>query len=77
MAPIDINLLREEKGINAYSPITGGNPEMVRASQRARFQDDKIVDECIALDNDWRKSISHISLTRPKSASTLISSTKT
>lgn len=45
--PIDINLLRAEKG---------GDPEKVRQSQRDRYKDDKLVDEVIDLDEQWRKS---------------------
>lgn len=45
--PIDINLLRKEKG---------GNPDAVRKSQTERFADAAVVDEVIALDELWRKS---------------------
>ena len=44
--PIDITLLREDRG---------GNPEMVRESQRRRFASVELVDEVIALDNSWRR----------------------
>ncbi|KAG6427259.1 hypothetical protein SASPL_111501 [Salvia splendens] len=43
---LDINLFREEKG---------GNPEIIRESQRRRFADVNIVDEVIELDKAWRK----------------------
>jgi hypothetical protein len=43
--PIDINLLREEKG---------GNPEIVRESQRRRHASVELVDEVIELDRQWR-----------------------
>ena len=43
---LDINLFREDKG---------GNPEMIRESQRRRFTDVAIVDEIIQLDQEWRK----------------------
>ncbi|XP_057519210.1 serine--tRNA ligase-like [Amaranthus tricolor] len=43
---LDINLFREDKG---------GNPEMIRESQRRRFADVAIVDEIIQLDQEWRK----------------------
>ncbi|CAO2826595.1 unnamed protein product [Amaranthus hypochondriacus] len=43
---LDINLFREDKG---------GNPEMIRESQRRRFADITIVDEIIQLDQKWRK----------------------
>jgi len=32
----------------------GGNPELVRESQRRRFADPKLVDEVIELDGQWR-----------------------
>lgn len=41
---LDINLLRVEKG---------GNPEIVRESQRKRGSNVALVDEIIALDKDW------------------------
>ncbi|RHY03129.1 hypothetical protein DYB26_010266 [Aphanomyces astaci] len=44
--PIDINLLRTERG---------GNPELVRESQRKRYADVDLVDRVIALDEAWRK----------------------
>jgi hypothetical protein len=53
---LDINLFRKEKG---------GDPELVRESQRRRFADAKpdeieknvgLVDEVIALDEAWRQS---------------------
>merc|ERR1711935_798996 len=43
---LDINLFREEKG---------GNPELVRASQRARYAPVEDVDRVIELDVAWRK----------------------
>lgn len=45
---IDINLLRIDKG---------GNPDLVRDSQRKRGGGAKVslVDEVIALDDDWKK----------------------
>lgn len=44
---LDINLFRTEKG---------GNPDLVRESQRRRFKDEKLVDKVIELDNVWRKA---------------------
>ena len=41
---LDINLLREDRG---------GNPELVRESQRRRFASVELVDEVIALDKEW------------------------
>jgi hypothetical protein len=38
---LDINLFRKEKG---------GDPELIKASQRRRFASEEIVDEIIALD---------------------------
>ena len=46
----DINLFREEKG---------GNPEIVRQSQRARYDRVEDVDDVIALDKAWRVGESH------------------
>ncbi|KNH03770.1 seryl-tRNA synthetase [Perkinsela sp. CCAP 1560/4] len=45
--PLDINLFRVEKG---------GNPEIIRESQRRRFKDISTVDTVIALDKKWRAS---------------------
>ena len=45
--PIDINLLRTDKG---------GDPEKVRQSQKNRFADETLVDAVIELDEKWRKS---------------------
>ena len=47
---LDINLFRKEKG---------GDPEIVRESERKRGrkpEELKIVDEIIELDEQWRKS---------------------
>lgn len=57
---LDINLFRPEKGtFLLISPLTniGGNPDLVRESVKKRFQDPKIVDDVMALDEEWRKSI--------------------
>ena len=45
---IDINLLRKDKG---------GNPDLVRASQRKRGGEKAVllVDEVIAMDDEWIK----------------------
>jgi seryl-tRNA synthetase len=43
---LDINLFREDRG---------GNPELVRESQRRRFADPSLVDKVIELDTEWRK----------------------
>jgi seryl-tRNA synthetase len=43
---LDINLFRKEKG---------GDPDLIRESQRRRFKPVEIVDEIIALDEEWRK----------------------
>lgn len=42
---LDINLFREEKG---------GNPELVRESQRRRYADVGLVDKVLELDAQWR-----------------------
>ena len=45
---LDINLLRAEKG---------GNPDVVRESQRRRYaKDSNMVDEVIAVDVEWRQA---------------------
>lgn len=43
---MDINAFREEKG---------GNPEMIRESQRRRFAPVEDVDNVIAADKAWRE----------------------
>jgi seryl-tRNA synthetase len=43
---LDINLFREEKG---------GNPGIIRESQRRRFADETIVDQIIQKDHEWRQ----------------------
>jgi len=48
---LDINLFREYKG---------GNPEIVRESQRRRYADVSLVDKVIELDEAWRKSSNDI-----------------
>ncbi|WKY08674.1 hypothetical protein Q1695_007867 [Nippostrongylus brasiliensis] len=44
---LDMDLFREEKG---------GNPEMIRESQRNRYSDPAVVDRVIELDQAWRKA---------------------
>jgi seryl-tRNA synthetase len=47
---LDINLFRKEKG---------GDPEIVRESERRRYrkpEEIKVVDEIVELDENWRKS---------------------
>ena len=56
--PIDINLLRVSRG---------GNPELVRQSQRNRFANVELVDEVIALDDV--SSLSSVSRNRSGEAS--------
>ena len=56
--PIDINLLRVSRG---------GNPELVRQSQRHRFASVELVDEVIALDDV--NSLSSVSWNRSGEAS--------
>ena len=56
--PIDINLLRVSRG---------GNPELVRQSQRNRFASVELVDEVIALDDV--SSLSSVSWNRNGEAS--------
>lgn len=45
--PIDINLLRKDKG---------GDPEKVKQSQRERFADETLVDQVIDIDQQWVKA---------------------
>lgn len=45
---MDINFFRQDKG---------GNPELIRESQRRRFDSVEIVDQIIGLDSEWRKGI--------------------
>ena len=65
--PIDINLLRPERGKPTQSLfsfifnhnfyfvfITGGDPDKVKASQRARFADESVVDQIMELDAQRR-----------------------
>lgn len=43
---LDIDLFRTEKG---------GNPDLIRDSQRKRYKDAGLVDKVIAADEAWRK----------------------
>jgi seryl-tRNA synthetase len=54
--PLDINLFRVE----------GGNPELIRESQRRRFASVELVDEIIAKDDRWRKLTGTIDNLRKK-----------
>ncbi len=49
---LDIDLFREEKG---------GDPEKIRVSQRARYQDPASVDKVVDLDKQWRNCQSFLS----------------
>eukprot|EP01023_Acetabularia_acetabulum_P037408 TRINITY_DN3545_c0_g1_i3.p1 TRINITY_DN3545_c0_g1~~TRINITY_DN3545_c0_g1_i3.p1 ORF type:complete len:190 (+),score=36.59 TRINITY_DN3545_c0_g1_i3:69-638(+) len=42
---LDINIFRSDKG---------GNPDIVRESQKRRYADEKLVDEVVRLDSEWR-----------------------
>ncbi|VDN32451.1 unnamed protein product [Cylicostephanus goldi] len=44
---LDMDMFREEKG---------GNPEIIRESQRNRYKDPGLVDKVIELDQAWRKA---------------------
>lgn len=46
--PIDLNLLRVERG---------GDPEIVRASEKTRGRDGTVVDQVISHDAEWRRQI--------------------
>lgn len=37
----------------------GGNPELIRESQRRRYADVSLVDKVIELDNEWRNGKGH------------------
>jgi seryl-tRNA synthetase len=54
---LDIDLFRVEKG---------GNPEMIRKSQRGRYADEGLVDKIIEADIDWRKGSNLIMKIKPK-----------
>lgn len=43
---LNIDLFRAEKG---------GNPDLIRASQKGRYADVNLVDKVIEADVDWRK----------------------
>lgn len=43
---LDLDLFRTDKG---------GDPEIVRESQRKRFKDVTLVDKLVAADTEWRK----------------------
>jgi len=45
---LDINLFRIDKG---------GNPDLIRESQRKRGSPIEVVDEIIRLDDEWRTGI--------------------
>jgi hypothetical protein len=45
---LDIAMFREEKG---------GNPDLIRESQRRRFESVELVDEVIAKDQEWRDGL--------------------
>lgn len=43
---LDLDLFRTDKG---------GDPELVRETQRKRFKDVTLVDKLVAVDTEWRK----------------------
>jgi len=51
--PLDINLIREDRGKAVVT--VGGNPEVVKESLRKRFKDETAVDRVLELDAEWRK----------------------
>ncbi|VDL75475.1 unnamed protein product [Nippostrongylus brasiliensis] len=59
---LDMDLFREEKGqfpFNFHGSQCwhlGGNPEIIRESQRNRYSDPAVVDRVIELDQAWRKA---------------------
>eukprot|EP00761_Pharyngomonas_kirbyi_P008593 gb/GECH01008605.1/.p1 GENE.gb/GECH01008605.1/~~gb/GECH01008605.1/.p1 ORF type:complete len:467 (+),score=89.74 gb/GECH01008605.1/:1-1401(+) len=57
---LDIALFREDKG---------GNPKLIRESQRRRFADESLVDEVLKLDAEWRSMRGQVdNLKRTKNA---------
>lgn len=48
---LDMDLFREEKG---------GNPELIRESQRKRYKDVTLVDRVIDCDQKWRKGFAFL-----------------
>jgi seryl-tRNA synthetase len=44
---LDVTLFRVDQG---------GNPDLVRESQRRRYADVTLVDKVIEIDSEWRKS---------------------
>lgn len=59
---LDINLFRKEKG---------GDPDLIKASQRRRFASEEIVDEIIQLDKEAKARMCY-KLSLPLSVFTLI-----
>ena len=47
---LDITLFRTDQG---------GNPDIVRESQRRRYADVSLVDKVIEIDSEWRQSAIH------------------
>ena len=43
----------------------GGNPDLVRESQRRRYADVSLVDKVIEADDKWRQSMRHFSIASP------------
>lgn len=43
---LDLDLFRTDKG---------GDPEIIRETQRKRFKDVTLVDKLVAADSEWRK----------------------
>ena len=41
--------------MNNFLLSLGGNPELIRDSQRKRYKDAGLVDKVIELDQEWRK----------------------
>ena len=47
---LDLTLFRKDKG---------GDPEMIRESQKKRYKDVTLVDQVIETDNKWREVCQH------------------
>ena len=61
--PVEVLLWRALKTCPYYADLCmhragkGGNPELIRESQRRRYADPELVDKVITLDNAWRDGV--------------------
>lgn len=49
--------------LDLFRADKGGNPELIKKSQRDRFKDPGIIDKIINLDEQWRKGTTGHALT--------------